>query len=66
LLAFATVLNLAKLRRKAGLSQAALARRAGVSQSYVVTLENGTRSNPSMRTMNKIAVALGVSVKALF
>jgi len=48
-----------RIRKSSGLSQSDLAERLGVSQQQVQQLENPDRSNPTWRTMRKIARALG-------
>jgi XRE family transcriptional regulator, regulator of sulfur utilization len=48
-----------------GWSQEQLAERASMQRSYLADLERGHR-NPSVRTLVKVANALGVSVPALF
>ena len=52
--------NLLRVRRRAGLSQEQLAFRAGVTRNYVGGLERGEKS-PTLRTVDKLAEALGVS-----
>ena len=52
--------NLLRVRRQAGLSQEQLAFRAGVTRNYVGGLERGEKS-PTLRTLDKLAEALGVS-----
>ena len=52
--------NLLRVRRRAGLSQEELAFRAGVTRNYVGGLERGEKS-PTLRTLDKLAEALGVS-----
>jgi transcriptional regulator with XRE-family HTH domain len=39
---------------------------AGISGSYLSNIENGIKKNPSMKTLSKIAAALGVSVDDFF
>jgi DNA-binding XRE family transcriptional regulator len=48
-----------RMRKRLGLSQADLAERLGVSQQQVQQLEDPHRSNPTWRTMSKVAGALG-------
>ena len=57
-------MNLRKLRRKRGMSQAALATKAGYSREYIARLETG-HHDPSLSTLTKLAKALGVPVTAL-
>lgn len=46
-------------------SQEDVARASGLTQSQVATLEAG-QANPTLRTLAKLAVAFGCSVRALF
>lgn len=46
------------------MTQEALAHRAGVHRSYVGSLETGGR-NPSLETIARLAVALGVDIAEL-
>lgn len=55
-----------KLRIDASLTQEKLARKVGISRIYLSELENGRKNNPSTKTLQKIAKALGVSVTELF
>jgi transcriptional regulator with XRE-family HTH domain len=52
--------NLRRVRHQAGLSQEELAFRAGVTRNYVGGLERGEKS-PTLRTLDKLAEALGTS-----
>ncbi|MBZ9907771.1 helix-turn-helix domain-containing protein [Mesorhizobium sp. BR115XR7A] len=52
--------NFARLRVASGLTQEQVAERANISQQYVSGLERGKR-NPTIETLQAIAVALGVS-----
>ncbi|MFD0693918.1 helix-turn-helix domain-containing protein [Paenibacillus sp. GCM10027628] len=54
-----------KLRMERGLSLSELAEAAGVAKSYLSTIERDIHSNPSVHLLNKIAVALDVSLKQL-
>ena len=60
---FAVVLR--SLRQQHGWSQAELARRAGVTDAYVAQLETGTRRNPSLEVLQRLAKALKVPVTDL-
>lgn len=51
-------------RNRAGISQAELARRIGKPRSQVCDWESGRR-NPKLDALQKIAVALGVSLDDL-
>lgn len=54
-----------KLREKAEMSQKDLAYTADLDRSYIASIENGQR-NVSIINIEKIAVALGVSLKEMF
>lgn len=53
-----------EMREDQGLNQSELAERVGTSQSTISQLEKGKR-NPSYRTLQSVADALGVSVSYL-
>jgi len=48
-----------KARKQCGLTQVALATKASMAQSIVSAIEGGTR-NPTLRTMKRLAKALGL------
>lgn len=48
-------------RMAQGISQRALADRSGLSRSYLCDIERGRGAQPSMATLDKLAVALGTS-----
>jgi transcriptional regulator with XRE-family HTH domain len=50
-------------REQRGLSQTALAEAAGLSRAYIAKLEAGDRASPSMPVLERIAKALGVTVR---
>lgn len=52
-----------RLRAQRGLSQQALADAAGLSWIYIAKLEAGDRVSPSMPVLERIAKALGVTVR---
>ena len=54
-----------ELRNKKGLSQEKLARLADVSYNTIVKIESGESENPTIKTMARIARALGISLDAL-
>ncbi len=55
-----------KSKRKAlGISQKKLAELAGISNTYLSDIEVG-RTDPSLKTMTKIAKALEIELKDLF
>src|SRR5947208_15858403 len=62
---FALILEVAKARRRAGLSQAELARRMKTTQSTIARLESG-RGLPSTRTLDRFAKATGHRVRISF
>ena len=51
----------ARLRRSAGLTQAALAELAGTSQPTIAAYETGTK-RPNLRTLQRLASAVGLGV----
>ena len=57
-------INVSRARREAGLSQEALADLAKVARSYMSDVERGAR-NPTLRVVERIAVALGVEASGL-
>ncbi|PIU46585.1 DNA-binding protein [bacterium (Candidatus Gribaldobacteria) CG07_land_8_20_14_0_80_33_18] len=56
--------NLKRIRAAKKLSQGAIARKLDVHRSYISGLERGRR-NPTLATIQKLAVALGVSADEL-
>ena len=54
-----------KLREAHGLTQVELADKVGVAQAYVSALENGSRKNPSLDLLRKLAKALKIDVAEL-
>lgn len=60
--AFATVLR--GLREKKGFSQEQFGYRAGLHRTYVSQLERGLKS-PSLKTLSKVALVLGISLSKL-
>jgi len=52
-------------REEKGLTQTDLAKRARLSQAYVASIEVGTRKNPSLAILKRLAKALGVPVTEL-
>ena len=54
-----------ELRRAKGLSQEELAFKANVHRTYLGSIERGER-NPSLKNINAIARALGVSLSEFF
>jgi transcriptional regulator with XRE-family HTH domain len=56
--------GLRKVRTEKGLSQEELADRAGLHRTYISQIERGLKS-PSLRSLEQIAEALGMSVSEL-
>jgi transcriptional regulator with XRE-family HTH domain len=56
--------NLKKFRLEKGLSQEELAHECGLHRTYVSSVERGER-NISVDNMEKLAIALGVSLREL-
>ena len=56
--------NIQRIRKKAGLTQEELAEKTGLSTTYIGYIEIGQK-RPILRTLNKIATALGVKVRDL-
>jgi len=48
-------------RKETGLSQEKLGEKAGISRNYVSQIERGEADSISIKVINKLAVALGVS-----
>jgi transcriptional regulator with XRE-family HTH domain len=57
--------NLRRIRRERGLSQERLAHNADLNMTHVAKIERGERE-PGVRTVSKLAKALGVSAAELF
>lgn len=57
--------NLKKIRVEKRISQRDLAEKSGLSYSMVSKLESGEQTNPSLDTLKKIAIVLGVNVDKL-
>lgn len=53
--------NLKRIRLKRNLSMDKLAKLTGVSKSYIASLENGRRKNPTIDIIDKISKALNVT-----
>lgn len=54
-----------QLRERAGISQEELAFRAGLDRTYVSGIERGRR-NPSLKSMQRIAAQLSLSLDCVF
>lgn len=57
--------NIKRLREAQGLTQKELGLTAGLSQPYISELETGTKENPPIETLQKLAAALRTSVAKL-
>jgi len=57
--------NIKKLRKKLGISQDKLSKLANISHNTVIKIESGGIKNPTIRTAQKIAKALGISIDEL-
>lgn len=55
-----------EIREEQGISQVELAHKAGLSMGYLSHLENGSRDNPSFKTMIKISKALNKEIGEVF
>lgn len=55
-----------KIRKTKGITLTGMSQITGISVGYLSHLENGTRKNPSIEMMDKIAKALGKSVSDVF
>ena len=52
-------------RKNAGLTQKELSERTGIAQGNISKLENGN-ANPSIRTLQRLAAAMGMTLKVEF
>ena len=64
--AWDVALQIAALRRKAGLSQKAMARKLGTSQQQISRLESPAYEGHSLNTLRRVAGALGAEVHINF
>lgn len=55
-----------EIRKEKGITMEKLAETVGISIGYLCHLEKGTRTNPSVKIMNKMAKALGKPVSEIF
>lgn len=55
-----------EIRKTKGITLTGMSQITGISVGYLSHLENGTRKNPSIEMMDKIAKALGKSVSDVF
>jgi len=57
--------NIRRFRKKKGISQDKLSKLADVTHTTLVKLESGANSNPTVKTLKKIADALEISLDKL-
>ena len=62
---FALVRAILDARREKGITQKELSERTGIAQGDISKLENGS-ANPSVKTLKRVAAALGKKVKIEF
>ncbi len=62
---FALIRAILDARREKGITQKELSERTGIAQGDISKLENGS-ANPSVKTLKRIAAALGKKVKIEF
>ena len=55
-----------QIRKETGMTLEELATKTGISVGYLSHLERGTRDNPTICVMDKIAYALGKSLLEVF
>lgn len=55
-----------EIREEKGITLEYLSDMTGISAGYLCHLEKGTRKNPSLQVMEKIAKALGKTVTEMF
>ena len=53
-------MRLRTLREQRSLTQKELAKKARLSQGYIIRLETGTKANPSLDVLSRLAKALKV------
>lgn len=57
--------KIAKLRQAQSLTQKELADKTGISVSYLSRIEEGSCPKPHIKTISRIALALGVEINEL-
>lgn len=62
---FAIIQAIIDARQETGLTQRELSERTGIAQSDISKLENGN-ANPSIRTLKRLAEAMGKQLKISF
>lgn len=58
-------MQIRELRKQAGITQKELAATAKITPAYLCYLEKGTRCNPSLNLLERLAAALNVKVSDL-
>ena len=58
-------MSLREMRRTRAVTQQALADHVGVTQAYICALENGKRTNPSLRILERMAEKLETNIEAI-
>lgn len=56
--------NIKKVREQKNISLRELATKTETSYSYICLLENGKKDNPSLKVIEKIAIALGEPISS--
>lgn len=62
---FAIIQAIIDARKSAGITQKELSQKSGIAQGYISKLENGN-ANPSIKTLQRLATALGKTLKIEF
>ncbi len=57
--------NIKKIRKKKGISQDKLSKLADIAYNTIIKIESGAIQNPTIKTVQKIAKALDVSLDEL-
>lgn len=57
--------NIKKYRKKLNISQDKLSKLSNVTYNTIIKIESGKNMNPTIKTLMKIATALGVSLDEL-
>ncbi len=55
-----------EIRLKRGITLEVLSQKTGISIGYLSHLERGSRTNPSIKIMDRIAYALGSTILEVF
>lgn len=60
------IFNIKNIRESKNISLYELSNKTKLTRSYIRDLENNKKINPTLSTLNKIAIVLDVNVKELF